>query len=731
MKKLLLIGASAFVLSACQQVPSNLATVPLNISAVPADREVLPVDAVPVAYDIAIRPYIDEKRFDGEATLTVNVRNSTDKIVVNGINLELESVMLDGAQPVEFEIDADAETITFVFGEKLAVGEHTIDVKYGGRLYDNAAGIFISTYPTPNGRGSLLASQFQPGDARKIAPMWDEPAHKAIFNITAILPEGMDGVSNMPIERTTPQDDGWVRIDFESSPKMSSYLLYFGAGDFERITRDFRGVELGMVTRQGEGEKTKYAMDATVGVLDYYYDYFDMPYPLPKLDQIAAPGAGGFAAMENWGAILYFEPYLLVDPNLTTEARKQFIFNVVAHEVAHQWFGNLVTMEWWDDIWLNEGFASWMDQKITDLLNPERRVWLQAMGGKEGAMGLDAVSSTHPIVQNVRNIEEANIAFDAITYQKGEAVIRMIEDYVGEKDFRNGVRRYMKENAYGNAKTADLWRAIDAETDAPVMDIAHDFTTQPGVPMIYVDDVRCNSAGTKSTVTVRQGRYGADAESKADVLTWRTPVRASSDESDEITRVIVSGQKQQKISVDGCGAVKLNAGEAGYYRTNYAVEPYAALVEVFTTLSSEDQLGLLNDAFALGAASDAPFSRFLELVTLTPVDGEPVISQSVTFNLFALNELFKGSDGADSYREFALNWLKPAFEKVGWDKTSEDEPGNIASLRSTLIATLAAFDDQAVIDEARRRFAAYQSDRSAISGNLVNTVVSDRRRQSG
>lgn len=723
MKNLMLLGASAIMLAACQNMPNQSAGVAPVVAATPVDREVLPIDAVPVGYEIAIKPDMDAKTFIGDARLKINVKNSTDRVVVNGINLSIQTVLLDDETPVDFEIDAENEAITFLFDEALSEGEHTLDVDYTGRLYDNAAGIFFSTFPTPEGQESLLVSQFQPGDARKIAPMWDEPAHKAVFQMAAILPEGMDAISNMPVASTSPTDDGFVKIDFEPSPKMSSYLLFFGAGDFERLTRDHNGVELGIVTRKGESEKGHYALDTTVNVLDYFNEYFDMPYPLPKLDQIAAPGAGGFAAMENWGAILYFESFLLVDPKTTTEGRKQFISNVIAHEVAHQWFGNLVTMEWWDDIWLNEGFASWMDQKITDILNPERRVWLQAMGGKEFAMGLDSVSSTHPVVQHVKNIEEANTAFDAITYQKGEAVIRMIEAYVGEEDFRDGVRQYMKENAYGNAKTADLWRAIEAASEAPVSQIAHDFTMQPGVPMIYVDDVSCNSAGTQATVRVRQGRYGADEESKAEALVWRTPVTASSADSDTITRTLISGPRVQTIKVPGCRAVKLNAGETGYFRTNYGEEPFAALMSAYGDLEAEDQLGLLNDAYALGAANEAPFSRFLELVVNTPQDGDPTITRSIVGDLFQLNNLFKGEEGADLYVDFALNWLKPAFEQVGWDAKSANESGNIARLRSALIATLAVFNDEEIIKEAQRRFTAYQTDPSALNANLLNTVV--------
>ncbi|MEQ8934482.1 MAG: M1 family metallopeptidase, partial [Amphiplicatus sp.] len=401
-------------------------------SAQDAARDILPATAAPVSYDIVLKPDMNAKTFAGEARLTFAVKTKTDRIVVNGAGLSIASAKLDTGEEATVEVDEKGEKIAFVFAKALKKGEHHIDVVYSGKIYDQAAGLFISTYPTANGQKSMLATQFEPGDARKLAPMWDEPSHKAVFNISAIAPEGMDVVANMPVKEETAQDDGTVRFDFAPSPKMSSYLLYFGMGDLDRITADHDGIELGIVTQAGDGEKGRFALEETDDILDYYHDYFGVKYPLPKLDQIAVPGAGGFGAMENWGAIMYFEPVLLVDPKLSTAADKQRIFSVVAHEVAHQWFGDLVTMQWWDDLWLNEGYASWMETKVANVLHPEWNPWLQSLGGKEGAFGLDSVASTHPVVQTVRNIGEATLAFDAITYQKGEAVIRMIEAYVGE-----------------------------------------------------------------------------------------------------------------------------------------------------------------------------------------------------------------------------------------------------------------------------------------------------------
>lgn len=725
MKKLTLLAlsASALALAACQpgaDKPAEKTAEPAALASY--EKDVLPADASPISYDIAVTPDMETKSFDGQARLTFMVNDSTDKIVVNGINLDIAEATLDDGTPADVAVDAKAERITFGFADKLPVGEHHLDVAYKGRLYDSAAGLFISTYPTPEGAKQMLVSQFEPGDARKVAPMWDEPAQKAVFKISMILPEGDVAISNMPIEKQTPVEGGLVRNDFAPTPKMSSYLLFFGAGDLARISEDFRGVDLGVVTRAGEAEKGQLALDSLADILTYYYDYFGVPFPLPKLDMIAAPGAGGFGAMENWGAILYFERTLLLDPRFSTPAHKQGIFGIVAHEVAHQWFGDLVTMAWWDDLWLNESFASWMANKVAGKLHPEWNAELQALSSREYAYGLDSVSSTHPVSQQVHNIEEANLAFDAITYQKGMAVIRMIEDYVGEDAFRSGVRAYIKKHSYGNSKMDDLWGAVDKASDAPVLDIAHDFTLQPGVPMIAVDSATCNDAGDTTTLSLRQLRYGADAASRNDPLVWRTPVKAVVVGDVDVARATIAGPDAQEMTVSGCGPVKVNAGESGYYRTLYADAPFADLLSQYGALADVDKLGLFQDAYALGSTGDAPFSRFLDLVTLTPKDSDPLITRNVVRYLTGVKQLFKDEPGADQYADFAKAWLAPAFTNVGWDVVP-GESANESSLRTSLISALANFGDESVIAEARKCYAAYRADPSSLSPALLSTVL--------
>ncbi|MBS0362402.1 MAG: M1 family peptidase, partial [Proteobacteria bacterium] len=349
--------------------------------------------------------------------------------------------------------------------------------------------------------------------------------------LTAVVPKELLAVSNMPEAASEPAGDGLKRVRFAPTPKMSSYLLFFGVGDLERVTRQVDGVPVSVVIRRGDGAKAQYALDAAAQLLPYYNDYFGQRYPLPKLDLVAAPGDVS-GSMENWGAILFSQTNVVYDPRLSSAGDREVIFKVVAHEMAHLWSGDLVTMAWWDDLWLNEGFASWMSTKASEHFHPEWRSMLTALGDKDEAMLLDARPSSHPIVQRVSTVAQAEQAFDPITYKKGEAVIRMLEAYAGEDAWRAGVRAYMAEHAYGNATSDDLWRAIDKAAGKPVSQVARDFTTQPGVPVVRVAS---SSAGINLTETrlaedvVIQGVNFAqdrmDVVSRdARVLSWRAPV---------------------------------------------------------------------------------------------------------------------------------------------------------------------------------------------------------------
>ncbi|HEX4859618.1 MAG TPA: M1 family metallopeptidase, partial [Rhizomicrobium sp.] len=440
-----------------------------------ANRVVLPTNVTPSHYDIQIATNATQLSFTGSVKIDVDAKQPAKTITLNAADLVFGKVSLSGeAAAPKVSYDAKEQTATLTFAQAFAAGHHVLAIDYRGKINEQAAGIFALDYDTAKGKKRAIFTQFENSDARRFIPSWDEPNKKATFTLTATVPADQMAIANTPISATESLPGGLKRVSFAPSPKMSSYLLFFGLGDFERVSRKVDGVDIGVIVKRGDTAKADYALDAAAHILPYYEDYFGVKYPLPKLDLIGGPGSSQFfGAMENWGAIFYFERDLEIDPKLSTEADRRGVYVTIAHEMAHQWFGDLVTMDWWDDLWLNEGFASWMEVKATDHFHPEWHVWLDSQDAKEAAMRVDARAGTHPIVQPILDVFQANQAFDTITYEKGQAVIRMLENYTGEDAFRAGVRNYIKAHAYGNTVTDDLWRELDKTSPRPVTKVAH------------------------------------------------------------------------------------------------------------------------------------------------------------------------------------------------------------------------------------------------------------------
>jgi aminopeptidase N len=471
--------------------------------------------------------------------------------------------------------------------------------------------------------------------------------------------------------------------------------------------------------KRGDAASGAFALDAAARILPYYNWYFDTPYPLPKLDLIGAPGTSQFfGAMENWGAIFYFEHDLLIDPRISTESDKQNVYLVVAHEMAHQWFGDMVTMAWWDDLWLNEGFASWMENKVTDHFHPEWKIWLQALPEKQGAMQEDALDGTHPIITPILDVTQASSAFDMITYEKGAAVIHMLESYVGEDAFRAGVRRYIHDFAYGNTVTDDLWHEMDKGSRRPITQIAHDFTLQAGVPMLSEESVKCVQG--KSRLRVSQGHFAIEADSTSARI-WHVPAFIAPLHGRSVASV-VSGPGGHAVEVSGCGAVLLNAGQTGYFRAHYSDDGLAAIVAAYRDLSPEDQLGVLNDRSALAYAGQEPVAALLELTKKFPTDAEPVVATALVQLLRGLDRIYDDLPTQTHFRSYAIGVLQPIFDRVGWDR-SPGEEDNVALLRSRLIAGLGNFGDPALLAEARKRFDRYAKDAATLDAGARRTVL--------
>ena len=673
-----------------------------------ANRIVLPDNVTPSHYDIQIATDAAHMSFTGSVKIDVDAKKPSKTIALNAADLAFTHVTLSGAAgSPKIAYDKKEDTATLTFAAPFAAGHHVLAIDYRGKINQQAAGLFGLDYDTPKGKKRALFTQFENSDARRFIPSWDEPNRKATFTLTATVPGDQMAIANTPIAATESLPGGLKRVTFAVSPKMSSYLLFFGLGDFERISRKVDGVDIGIIVKRGDTAKAAFALDAAAHILPYYEDYFGVKYPLPKLDLIGGPGSSQFfGAMENWGAIFYFERDLEIDDKLSTESDRRGVYVTIAHEMAHQWFGDLVTMDWWDDLWLNEGFASWMEVKATDHFHPEWHVWLDSQDAKEAAMRVDARAGTHPIVQPILDVLQANQAFDTITYEKGQAVIRMLENYTGEDAFRAGVRNYIKAHAYGNTVTDDLWRELDKTSPRPVTKIAHDFTLQAGVPLI-------RAAASPRGIALTEDRFAMDDTAKTP-LAWQVPVLAGN------WRGTVS--RGQPATVAAKAGVVVNDGQAGYFRTQYDPALMQALAKNFRALSPENQLGLINDSRALGYSGYEPLSDFLELASQADPSMNPQVLNTLVGRLEGIDDLAEGLPVQKTYRGFARQLLAPIFAKVGWDaKAGEDQ--NIVLLRASLLGALSQFDDPGVIQEARRRFAAYLRNPAAIGADARRSVL--------
>ena len=689
----------------------------------------LPRTVRPIHYDVKIVPDASSLKFHGKVVIAIEVLEPTTSITLNAADLSFSKVMLTQAAraadarryaAAKVAINADEQSATFTFDKAIPPGRYRLALDYTGKIGTQAVGLFALDYLGATGPKRALYTQFENSDARRVIPSWDEPAFKTTFALEAIVPSGQMAVSNMPIARQSDLGDGRTRVRFAQSPKMSTYLLFFGLGEFDRAALKVDGTELGVITRKGAAAQAAFVLESSKAILREYNDYFGVGYPLPKLDNVAAPGSSQFfGAMENWGAIFTFEHAMLLDPSISTQSDKQRAFSIAAHEMAHQWFGNLVTMRWWDDLWLNEGFASWMEARTTRRLRPEWNTALAAVRGRERAMDLDAFRTTHPVVQHVATVEQASQAFDAITYSKGEVVIGMLEGYVGAAAWRDGVRRYMRTHAYGNTESDDLWRAIEKASGQPITAIAHDFTLQPGVPMIRVDSAVCNAGNT--TLHLTQTEFSKDQPDKKP-LAWRVPVIVQAIGAAAPVRKLVAGG-QATVSVPGCAPVIANAGQSGYYRTVYAPEHFQAIARNFGALAPIDQLGLLSDSWSLGLAGLQPVSDFLDLAKATSVDADPQIWGKIAEVFESIDDYYKGDQVRQAaFRKFAIVRLTPVFARVGWT-ARPGELDTVAILRNELIGALSALGEPSLIDEARRRHAAQASDPAAVPPSLRKAIL--------
>ncbi len=658
----------------------------------------------PRNYTIEFEPDFSGFTFKGVEKITMDIAEQTDAIILHAADLHIHSCR-SGKQTLKFKLDEKEEKLIISLPKK-SDGQLIIDITFTGKLNDKLIGFYRSEYKDDSGAARFLATtQFEAADARRAFPCIDEPRAKATFDITLIVDKQHTAISNMPIQKEYEKNDKKVVI-FAQSPIMSTYLLYMGVGEFEYIAGKYKKVDVRIVTTKGKKEQGALALDLTKKFLNFFDDYFGIPYPLPKLDMIAIPDFAS-GAMENWGAITYRETMLLYEEKTSSQQTKEEIAEVIAHELAHQWFGNLVTMQWWNDLWLNESFATFMATKAANHFFPEWDLWDQFLkSATADAMALDSLESSHPINVDVKSPAEVREIFDSISYDKGGSLLRMLENYVGEKHFQKGLNAYLTEHKYANATTHDLWNAIGKAAAKPVDAMMNTWVNFMGYPQIEVE--------RNSAVTLRQHRFLLSGK-KIDQL-WAIPISIQTAEG---RQSLLLSSKETKIRADGW--IKVNSDQKGFYRVKYPAGDLKQLKARIETksLNNVDRWGLQHDLFAQVIRGDIGLSSYLSFVESYAKDEDYLSSSDVAGALYMFYVVSAGQPCEEKIKDYDRKYFTEVFRRLGWNANDKEKTTN-KLFRGFVISVLGRLGDTAVLSKAKLLFD--ESDKKAIDPNLRSSV---------
>jgi puromycin-sensitive aminopeptidase len=678
----------------------------------------LPNTIRPTAYDAALSVDVAASRFKGQIRIDLTLSEPVEEIVLHGADLEVERAVLRAAgreaRPEEIRAVRASETVVLRFGAPAPAGPARLELAFGGAMTGGLRGLY------PAGRG-LAATQFEAADARRVFPCFDEPGFKAPWRLAVEAPAGAVVLSNgSPVREE--ELGSTRRVTFSETPPLPTYLVALVVGGVQAPPPTVvRGIPVRTWAIPEKLPLTGFGQDVAVEVLPRLEDYFGVPYAFGKLDQVGLPEFEA-GAMENAGLVTYREVALLLDPATASLAQKKRVAEVVTHELAHQWFGNWVTMTWWDDLWLNEAFATWMAFKIVDRWNPSWRVWLEFDQGKAQAMQLDALRSTHPIRAEVRGVAEAGEAFDLITYEKGGAVLRMIEGYLSEERFRDGIRLYMRRHAKGNAVADDLWGALAEASREPVVALANAWIRQPGFPVVSV---------TRSGRTLRleQRRFfsepGAADEGGVTwpvplVLRWADAGRAAEQ------RVLLSGPAAE-VTLPGAGEpdfVLANAGATGFYRVAYDLAGRAAILRNLAALAPPERIQLLSDEWALVRAAAQDMGPFLDLCAGLAADEDHAVLDELVARFGNVEHRIVGDADRPALQRAVAALFAPQLRATAWE-AGEAEP-DVARLRRAAAVRalgLVARDAGALREAGARLDRWLAGDRGALEPNLHDVAV--------
>jgi puromycin-sensitive aminopeptidase len=668
----------------------------------------LPTSVRPHAYRLVLAPDLAAATFSGDVEIDVTIEQATTTITLNAAELEVTSAELNvgdpehgyALAPVDIGVDAGEEQVTLTFSEPLAAGPATLALTFTGILNDKLHGFYRSTFVDDDGGEHVIATtQMESTDARRAFPCWDEPELKATFEVTLVIDEHLAAYSNGPVVDGTAEPGGKRRVRFAPTMVMSTYLVAFVVGPLEATASVLvDGVPLRIVHPPGKGHLTRFALDVGSHALRFFTDYFGLPYPADKLDLVAIPDFA-FGAMENLGCVTFRESVLLVDPDQASRVELERVADVICHEIAHMWFGDLVTMKWWNGIWLNEAFATFMEVLAVDAYRPEWQRWVSFGVEREAAMAVDGLHATRPVEFPVGRPEEAQGMFDVLTYQKGGSVLRMLEQFLGPDVFCDGIRDYLATHQYGNTETADLWDALERASGRAVGAIMTTWIDQGGYPLVRVED----DGSLAQFPFSYQGEPGGAIGSE-----WQVPVLMRSlAGGDELPDHVLMDTRDLPSEVgggDGAGLV-INAGGSGYYRVSYPTAVVELLAGRLADLAPLERYNLVSDTWATALAGRAPLADLVRLARALADSGERDPSVwSVVLGAVGLFERVVPDTDRPALAASVRSLLGPLSRELGWDPR-DDDGERTPALRAAVLRTLGTVgDDKVVQQEAFRRF---------------------------
>jgi puromycin-sensitive aminopeptidase len=682
----------------------------------------LPRTITPEHYDLVLTPDLDSATFTGTVAITLTAERDSDEVVLNAADLTIDDVRLitaGGATLAGRAQVADQRAVLHFDGGVPAGSGHVLHLRFTGVLNDKLHGFYRSSFVDDEGSEQVIATtQFEPTDARRAFPCWDEPDFKATFAVTLVVPAALTAISNGGVVSEEPAEGGRRTVRFATTMKMSTYLLAFVVGPFELTEpTDVDGVPLRIATPPGRAALTPFAVEAGAHALHFLAEYFDLPYPHDKIDHVAIPDFA-FGAMENLGCVTYRETALLIDTATASQVEQQRVASVVAHETAHMWFGDLVTMKWWNGIWLNEAFATFMELATTEAFRPDWDVWTTFGMGKAEALSVDGLRATRPVEFEVGRPEDAEAMFDVLTYQKGGAVLRMLEQYLTPEVFRQGIAGYLDEHRYGNTETADLWTALEKASGAPVRQTMDSWILQGGYPL-----VRVAPGADDHCVVLSQERflYSGDGAGER----WVVPVNLrASVAGATVARKILLDEEATEIRFDGpVDWVLVNEGAWGFYRVVYDTTLLDALIPTLGAgTTALERMALVGDTWAQVLAGRAELAQLVTLLEALGDEEDPDVWAAMLAPLRTL-DLVVAEQDRPALQAFVRRLVTPAFARVGWDPVP-GEPGRRAILRSRLVLALGVLGaDPGVGAEAVRRFVSHRGGDGGLSPDVMTAAV--------